>query len=103
MESKIHWYEICFYGDEDEVPEDPVKACSYVVKTEIEDVLAGEKMAPEILLRGFQNQREAQELREHLTAVFGCTEEEAQFFDVEDLTVKVTDELGTYYIREVTP
>ena len=41
MDNKIHWYELCFYGDEDTESEKYVadKACSYVIKTEIKPVI----------------------------------------------------------------
>ena len=97
--ANIHWYEVCFWHDEsDDERED--KACSFVVKTEIEDALAGEKAAPEILLRSFPDKYSAQEYREHLTAVFEVDENEVRFFDVDDLTERVTEDLGTYYKRK---
>jgi hypothetical protein len=99
MSNNIHWYEVCFWHDENE-DEAEEKACSFIVKTEIEDVLQGEKAAPEILLRSFCNPYTAQEYRDNLTAVFEVDESEARFFDVDDLTERVTDELGTYYKRK---
>ena len=99
MSNNIHWYEVCFWHDEDE-DEAEEKSCSFIVKTEIEDVLQGEKAAPEILLRSFGNPYTAQEYRDNLTAVFEVDESEARFFDVDDLTERVTDELGTYYKRK---
>ena len=103
MENKIHWYEVCFWHDESE-EEKEEKACSFVVKTEIENNIIGEKNAPEILLRSFPNQFTAQEYRKNLTAVFEVEEIEARmFFDVEDLTERITDDLGTYYKRKRKP
>lgn len=92
----IHWYEVCFWHDESDEAED--RACSFVVKTEIADRAQGEKAAPEILLRSFGPA--AEEYRAHLTAVFEVDEDEARFFDVDDLTERVTDDLGTYYKRK---
>ena len=41
MNKNIHWYELCFFGDEDSESEnfDARKACSYVIKTEIPPVI----------------------------------------------------------------
>lgn len=97
MSNNIHWYEVCFWHDESE-DEAEEKACSFIVKTEIADVLQGEKAAPEILLRSFGHA--ADEYRAHLTACFEVDEAEARFFDVDDLIERVTDELGTYYKRK---
>ncbi|MBQ8134434.1 MAG: hypothetical protein IJ192_08530 [Clostridia bacterium] len=98
---KIYWYEVCFYGDEDsESPEyDAEKATSYVVKTEISDVLQAEKVVPKILMNSMDS-RLRKELEGHMTAVMQVTEEEAKFFDVDDLTVRVTDQYGVYYTRK---
>ena len=83
MDNKIHWYELCFYGDEDTESEKYVadKACSYVIKTEIKPVIDN-KVALKIL--------------------FGENpiEDEASFFDIEGLTKRVENEYGVYYTRE---
>lgn len=96
--NNIHWYEVCFWHDESDEAEE--RACSFVVKTEIADTQAGVKAAPEILLRSFSDPAEADEYRRNLTAVFEVSEEEARFFDIDDLTERVTDDLGTYYKRK---
>lgn len=99
MSNNIHWYEVCFWHDEMTM-KPKKKRVSFIVKTEIEDILQGEKAAPEILLRSFFNPYIAQEYRDNLTAVFEVDESEARFFDIDDLTERVTDELGTYYKRK---
>ena len=98
----IHWYELCFFGDEDTESEvyNPDKACSYVIKTEIPPVISDE-VALKILLGEDPKEDWMKELPENLTCVMEVTEDEARFFDVEDLTKRVDDpELGIYYMRE---
>ena len=102
MENMVYWFEICFYGDEDEESERyvPEKACSYVVKFDrVTPYWTAFNNALEVLLRGWSYPDEAEELRRNCTNVFECSEEEAKFFDVDDLTKRVTDDLGTYYVR----
>lgn len=102
MDNNFLWFELCFYGDEDDESERyvPEKACSYIVKFDASTPFwTAQWNALEVLLRGWGNQEEVEELRENCTSVFEVDEEEAHFFDVDDLTVRVTDDLGTYYIR----
>lgn len=100
MENKLYWYELCFYGDEDTESDayDPEKACSYVIKTEIPPVIKDET-ALAILFKGMSEDW-VTELKDHCTCVMQVTEEEADFFDVEDLTIRIEDELGIYYMRK---
>lgn len=96
----IFWYELCFYGDEDDTSKayDPERACSYVIKTEIPPVISDE-IALDILL-GENKEDWAEDLRRNLTCVMEITEDEAKFFDVEDLVIRVESELGIYYKRK---
>jgi hypothetical protein len=94
--SNIHWYELCFYGDEDAVT-DKNKACSYVIKTEIPPVI-DDGVALKILF-GENPTNEQRELINNCTCVMEITEVEAQFFDVEGLVNRVENEYGAYYTR----
>lgn len=98
MANQIHWYELCFYGDEDPSSKnyDPDKACSYVIKTEIPPVISDD-IALEILLGTPTGWKK--ELWANLTCVMEITEDEASFFDVEGLTERISDNLGVYYKR----
>lgn len=99
-ESKIHWYELCFYGDEDSESKkyDKNKACSFVIKTEIPPVIKDE-VALQVL---FEDNKEdwTEELKKNLTCVMEITEDEASFFDIEDLCVRKETEYGIYYARK---
>lgn len=97
--NNIYWYELCFFGDEDSEGENynPEKACSYVIKTEIPPVI-DDKVALQILF-GKEPEDWAKELIDNCTCVMEVCECEAEFFDVEDLTIRVEDELGVYYRR----
>lgn len=96
----IYYYELCFYGDEDTecAAYDAKKAVSYCIKTEIPPAI-DPKIALNILFCGGTVPNE-QELRKNLTCVMNVTEEDAVFFDCEHLTKRVTDENGTYYVRD---
>lgn len=96
---KIHWYELCFFGDEDPAGKnyDPEKACSYVIKTEIPPVI-DDAAALKILL-GENPVGRKKELLENLTCIMEISECDAKFFDIEDLTTKVESPYGTYYRR----
>lgn len=99
--NNIHYYELCFYGDEDtNSPKyDPEKATSFVIKTEIPPVI-NDQDALDILF-GSKPKKWMDELRENLTCVMEVTEEEADFFDIDGLTKRITDEKGTYYTRDI--
>lgn len=100
----VYWYELCFYGDEDDESEkyDKEKACSYVIKTEIPPVIE-DSVALAVLFGKNPTEKWQQELIGNLTCVMEVTEDEAQFFDIEDLTEKVEDaELGVYYRRKAS-
>lgn len=96
----IHYYELCFYGDED--PEctayDANRARSYCIKTEIPPVIDPE-IALNILFHKYDRSDE-NELRQHLTCIMEVTEDEAAFFDCDHLTKRITDKNGTYYTRD---
>ena len=100
MNRNIHWYELCFFGDEDMESEkyDANKACSYVIKTEIPPVI-DDKVALKILF-GEPRDRREKELVENCTCVMEITEDEAQFFDIEGLTKRIENEYGVYYTRQ---
>lgn len=95
----IHWYELCFYGDEDTEGEKykPEKACSFVIKTEIPPVI-DDKTALKILF-GFSLDGNKKDMINNLTCVMEITEDEAQFFDVEGLVNRKESEYGVYYTR----
>ncbi len=98
----IHWYELCFFGDENPESEkyDPDRACSYVIKTEIPPVIKDET-ALEILFGDDPKEEWMKELLDNLTCVMEVTEDEARLFDVDDLTKRVEDpKLGVYYVRK---
>jgi hypothetical protein len=96
---EVHWYELCFYGDEDTESENYVadKACSYVIKTEIEPVI-DDKVALKILF-GENPTEEEMDLINHCTCIMEVSEDEANFFDIEELTKRVENEYGVYYAR----
>lgn len=94
--NNIHYYELCFYGDEDEATD--VKACSYVIKTEIEPVIKDE-VALKILFGEHPND-EQRDLIANCTCVMEVAEDEAQFFDIEGLVERVESEYGVYYKRK---
>ena len=100
MDNKIHWYELCFYGDEDTESEKYVadKACSYVIKTEIKPVIDN-KVALKILF-GENPIEEEIDLINNCTCVMEVGEDEASFFDIDGLTKRVENEYGVYYTRE---
>ena len=97
--NKIYWYELCFFGDEDSDSEeyDENKACSFVIKTEIPPTISND-IALKIL---FGNPREQweKEVIENCTCVMEIGEDEAQFFDVEELNHRVESDFGVYYTR----
>lgn len=99
MNKNIHWYELCFFGDEDSENKnfDARKACSYVIKTEIPPVI-DDKVVLKILFGKARDPWE-KELMENCTCVMEISEDEAQFFDVEGLTKRVESEYGVYYTR----
>ena len=82
LDKNLHWYELCFYGDEDSESKNYVveKACSFVIKTEIEPVISDD-VALKILFGEYP------------------TEDEANFFDIEGLTKRIENEYGIYYVR----
>lgn len=95
--SKIHYYEICFYGEENPENEayDPNRACSYCIKTEIPNITKETALA--IL---YPNPDKKQlELIKNCTAVNEITDTEAKDFDIEDLVIKNEDRKGVYYTR----
>lgn len=100
MKDKIHWYELCFYGDEDSENENYVadKACSYVIKTEIKPVI-DDNIALKILFGENPTENEI-DLINHCTCIMEINEDEANFFDIEDLTKKIESEYGVYYTRQ---
>lgn len=101
VEEEIFWYELCFFGDEDDKSEkyNEEKACSYVIKTEIPPVI-DDKVALQILTQNMDKDI-AEELKKNLTCISQITEEEASsYFFVEDYTIRVTDSLGTYWKRK---
>jgi hypothetical protein len=94
----IHWYELCFFGDEDENSIDDSRACSYVIKTEIPPVI-DDTVALSILFGDTPTENE-KELIENCTAIMEITEDEAKFFDIEDLTERVASCHGIYYKKK---
>lgn len=96
----IHYYELCFYGDEDSESHayNADKAVSYVIKTEISPCISTETALNILFDHQFIPNKE--ELRQNLTCLMEISEEEAAFFDCETLTKRVTDENGIYYVRE---
>lgn len=101
MDKNIHWYELCFFGDEDIDGEkyDPDKAYSYVIKTEIPPVI-DDKIALKILFGEEPRGQWEKELVENCTCVMEIPEDEALFFDVEGLTKRVESKYGVYYTRQ---
>lgn len=100
-EKQLHWYEICFYGEEDSEGSryNPERACSYAIKTEIPDI--DRDTAGIILFSRTPEHAWMRDLIAHCTCVREIDWEEAQFFDVEGLTERIEDaELGTYYTRK---
>lgn len=99
INENIHWYELCFFGDEDTEGKNynAQKACSYVIKTEIPPVIDN-KIALKILF-GEPRDPWEKELIENCTCVMEVAEDEARFFDVEELTKRVESEYGVYYTR----
>ena len=99
MMNEIYWYELCFFGDEDEQSDayNPDKACSYVIKTEIPPII-NDKVALEILFKDMDEDW-IKELKNNCTCVMEVSKYDAEWFDIEDLTVRVEDELGIYYRR----
>lgn len=96
----IHWYELCFYGDEDENTETSEdKACSYAIKTEIPPIIK-EEVALKILF-GEHPTDEQKELIDNCTCIMEVTEDEAKFFGggCDVLTNRVESEYGVYYTR----
>lgn len=96
----IHYYELCFYGDEDSESHayNADKAVSYVIKTEIPPCISTETALN--ILFGHQFIPNKEELRQNLTCLMEISEAEAAFFDCETLTKRITDENGIYYVRE---
>jgi hypothetical protein len=94
---KVYWYELCFYGDEDQNAITDIRACSYIIKTEIPPVIKDE-VALKILF-GENPTAEQKKLIDNCTCVMEVTEDEAQFFDVEGLVNRVESEYGVYYKR----
>lgn len=91
----LHYYELSFYHDEDDNLADSEKRCSYCIKTEIPPVISDEVALSILFNKPFDPQ-----LRENLTCVQEISQAEAEsFFDVEDLTVRVTESFGTFYVR----
>lgn len=99
MDKNIHWYELCFFGDEDTEGEkyDADKACSYVIKTEIPPVIDN-KIALKILF-GEPREQWEKELMANCTCIMEISEADANFFDVEGLTKRIESEYGVYYTR----
>ena len=74
------------------------KACSFVIKTEIPPVID-----PEVALKilfGDPREQWEKELMENCTCVMEITEDDANYFDIEDLTKRVESEYGVYYTRQ---
>jgi hypothetical protein len=94
----LHWYELCFFGDEDDSSITDTRACSYVIKTEIPPII-DDKVALSILFGDMPTDDE-KELINNCTCVMEVTEDEAKFFDVEDLTERVASYDGVYYRRK---
>ena len=75
--SKLHYYELCFYHDEDDDMATENR-CSYCLKTEIEPVISDE-IALRILFGENPSDKEV-ELSRNLTCVMEISEEEALSF-----------------------
>jgi hypothetical protein len=99
LDKNLHWYELCFYGDEDSESKNYVaeKACSFVIKTEIEPVISDD-VALKILFGEYPTEDEI-DLINHCTCVMEVSEDEANFFDIEGLTKRIENEYGIYYVR----
>lgn len=95
---KIHYYELCFYHDEDDDLA-TAERCSYCIKTEIPPVISDE-IALRILF-GEQPTTEERILMENLTCVMEISEAEAYeyFLNMDELDVRVESEFGVYYTR----
>lgn len=95
---KIHYYELCFYHDEDDDMATSAR-CSYCIKTEIPPVISDE-IALRILF-GEQPTAEDHILMENLTCVMEISEDEAyEIFDMSEFTIRVEDKFGIYYKEE---
>ena len=96
--SKIHFYELSFYHDEDDDIADRNKRCSYAIKTEIPPVIS-DKVSLEILMSS-RNLNNKEEMIRNLTCVQEITEDEAfSFFDMDDLKKRIEGKYGIYYSR----
>ena len=95
--SNLHYYELCFYHDED----DDIATndrCSYCIKTEIAPVIQDE-VALKILF-GKNPSNEEIELINNLTCVMEISEEEAlSEFDMENMNNRIECDFGVYYSR----
>lgn len=95
--SKLHYYELCFYHDEDDDMATENR-CSYCLKTEIEPVISDE-IALRILFGENPSDKEV-ELSRNLTCVMEISEEEAlSFFDMDELNNRIENNFGVYYSR----
>ena len=95
--SKIHYYELSFYHDEDDDIATE-KRCGFCIKTEIPPVI-DDKTALNIFMSGYSGQDKS-ELSENLTCIQEISEDEAlSFFDIDDLNHRIENEYGVYYIR----
>lgn len=95
--SNLHYYELCFYHDEDDdiATED---RCSYCIKTEIAPVIKDD-VALKILF-GENPSNEEIELINNLTCVMEISEDEAlSYFDMKDMNKKIECDFGVYYSR----
>lgn len=95
--SNLHYYELCFYHDEDDNLATENR-CSYCIKTEIPPVI-DDKVALHILLEKEKGGMYA-DLWNNLTCVIEISEAEAlECFDMEEINNRVESELGVYYTR----
>lgn len=94
---KLHYYELCFYHDEDDDMATENR-CSYCIKTEIEPIISDE-VALNILF-GKNLSAEESELRNNLTCVMEISEDEALHdFDMDELNNRIESDFGVYYSR----
>lgn len=95
--SKLHYYELCFFHDEDDDKATQGR-CGYCIKTEISPVIKDD-VALKILFGDSPSEYD-KVLMQNLTSVMEISEAEALYdFDMGELTEKIESEYGTFYKR----
>ena len=93
----LHYYELCFYHDEDDDLATQGR-CSYCIKTEIPPVIP-EDVALKILFGDTPKEHE-KTLMKNLTCIMEISEAEAiSEFDMDGLIKRTEKDFGVYYVR----